>query len=70
MCGSGNHSFLRIDVLNSKGDNLKNLFVRDGVISPFNELVFSSDGSTRANSSSSLWARLLIVWLSIEVVMY
>ena len=67
MCGSGNHSFLRIDVLNSKGDNLKNLFVRDGVISPFNELVFSSDVSMRANISSLLWVRLLIVVIIIII---
>ena len=70
MCGSSNCSFLRIIVLNSKGDSLKNLSVWDGVIIPFDELVFRSDGSMRANSSSSLWVRLLIVWWSIEVVMY
>ena len=44
--------------------------MRDGAIRPFDELVFSSDGSMRANSSSSLYVRLLIVWLSIEVGMY
>ena len=61
MCGSGNRNFLRIIVLKSKGDNLKNLFVRDGMSIPLDELVFRSDGNMRVNRSSSLLVRLLMV---------